>query len=219
MRPTPASAPSSPGRQPPHPHPLHRHPALRFNPQKHPPQPPPLRRSPNVLADAAAPADRHEPRQQRLRSHRQKIRQNHRLPSPSTPTSTSSAPPSPPRAPTGNDVGPEVSDNGFGMRPDTVARIFAPFSTTKFLPSPPRSLSSREPGLSGEQPLRRLRAIHPTPRAIVMSGYREPDTRRRCADLGGHEFIAKPFERAALLVKFPCPPPQPRRLRRSPPLP
>lgn len=50
-----------------------------------------------------------------------------------------------------------------------------------------------------------------------MSGYREPDTRRRCADLGAHEFMAKPFERAALLVKFPSP--QPRRLRRSPPLP
>ena len=50
-----------------------------------------------------------------------------------------------------------------------------------------------------------------------MSGYREPDTRRRCADLGAHEFMAKPFERAALLVKFPSPAAAPVAAQSTPP--
>jgi hypothetical protein len=101
------------------------------------------------------------------------------------------------------------------MRPDTVARIFAPFFTTKFLPSPPRSSSSRGPASPAKRPS--AASARSTPRVIVMSGYREPDTRRRCADLGAHEFMATPFERAALLVKFPSPAAAPVAAQSTPP--
>ena len=60
------------------------------------------------------------------------------------------------------------------------------------------------PGISGEETLRRLRKLNPTQRVIVMSGYSEQDTMRRCADLGVHEFMAKPFELTTLMAKFPA---------------
>jgi PAS domain S-box-containing protein len=61
------------------------------------------------------------------------------------------------------------------------------------------------PGISGEETLRRLRKINPSQRVIVMSGYSEQDTMRRCADLGATEFMSKPFELSVLLGKFPAP--------------
>ncbi len=61
------------------------------------------------------------------------------------------------------------------------------------------------PGISGEETLRRLRQINPDQRVIVMSGYSEQDTMRRCADLGASEFLSKPFELSLLLSKFPVP--------------
>ncbi|MCX6956060.1 MAG: CHASE domain-containing protein [Verrucomicrobia bacterium] len=59
------------------------------------------------------------------------------------------------------------------------------------------------PGISGEETLRRLRVLNPHVRVIVMSGYSEEDTMRRCAALGASEFMAKPFELSDLLGKFP----------------
>ena len=58
------------------------------------------------------------------------------------------------------------------------------------------------PGISGEETLVRLLKINPTQRVIVMSGYSEEDTMRRCAELGASEFMPKPFELETLLGKF-----------------
>jgi len=58
------------------------------------------------------------------------------------------------------------------------------------------------PGISGEETLVRLLKINSTQRVIVMSGYSEEDTMRRCAELGATEFMPKPFELATLLGKF-----------------
>jgi CheY-like chemotaxis protein len=71
-------------------------------------------------------------------------------------------------------------------------------------PTPPLAvlLDLTMPGLSGEETLRRLRVLNPTLRVIVMSGYSEQDTMRRCADLGVSDFMAKPFELSTLLAKF-----------------
>ena len=59
------------------------------------------------------------------------------------------------------------------------------------------------PGLPGDETLRRLLLLNPTQRILVMSGYGEPDTIRHCEALGASDFIAKPFELATLLEKFP----------------
>jgi CheY-like chemotaxis protein len=69
---------------------------------------------------------------------------------------------------------------------------------------PPRAvlLDMTMPGLSGDETLRRLRATNPTQRVVIMSGFSEQEAMQRCAELGVSEFMAKPFEIAALTEKF-----------------
>ncbi len=58
------------------------------------------------------------------------------------------------------------------------------------------------PGIGGEETLRRLRALAPSLPVIVMSGYSEGETMRRCASLGVSGYLAKPFEIADLLARI-----------------
>ncbi|MFZ5494413.1 MAG: CHASE domain-containing protein [Verrucomicrobiota bacterium] len=58
------------------------------------------------------------------------------------------------------------------------------------------------PGLPGDETLRHLRQIRPDLRAIIMSGYSEGETMRRCADLGVAGFLPKPFDVAALTTRL-----------------
>ena len=53
-----------------------------------------------------------------------------------------------------------------------------------------------------QEVLRRLRAASPTQRVVIMSGFSEQEAMQRCAELGVSEFMAKPFEIAALTEKF-----------------
>lgn len=55
------------------------------------------------------------------------------------------------------------------------------------------------PGLSGEETLRRLRMQGTTAKVILMSGYSENDSTRRCLELGAVAFVQKPFELDTLL--------------------
>ncbi|MBI2515713.1 MAG: CHASE domain-containing protein [Opitutae bacterium] len=57
------------------------------------------------------------------------------------------------------------------------------------------------PGLSGEETLRRLRLLDHRQKVVVMSGYSETETMRRCSSLGATGFLAKPFEIDALLAR------------------
>ncbi len=69
---------------------------------------------------------------------------------------------------------------------------------------PPRVvlLDMTMPGLSGDETLRRLRAVNPKQRVVIMSGFSEQEAMQRCAQLGVSEFLAKPFELAALIEKL-----------------
>jgi PAS domain S-box-containing protein len=57
------------------------------------------------------------------------------------------------------------------------------------------------PGLSGEETLRQLRVFDQRQKVVVMSGYSEVETMRRCASLGVAGFLAKPFEIDTLLSR------------------
>ena len=211
-----------------------------------------------------------------------------------------------PILPAGLYAGLEVSDNGSGMKPETLARIFEPFFTTKFtgrglglsavlgivqghcgalfvesqpglgstfcllLPiinpgtgekpaeKPPSSrqelrgtvlvvddeedvlqvsgamlqqhgatvllaadghkaleifLQQRDkidlilldltmPGLTGEEVLRRLQQLDARQKIVVMSGYSEEETMKRCAALGAAGFLRKPFELQTVVAKL-----------------
>jgi len=64
------------------------------------------------------------------------------------------------------------------------------------------------PGLSGEATLQQMRALKPTQRVIVISGYSPQDTKERCVALGGPtEFMPKPFEIKTLISKLSPPKP------------
>lgn len=58
------------------------------------------------------------------------------------------------------------------------------------------------PGLPGDETLRRLRLHRPHLRAIVMSGYSEGETMKRCAALGVVGYLPKPFDVSALRRKL-----------------
>ncbi len=58
------------------------------------------------------------------------------------------------------------------------------------------------PGIGGDETLRRLRALSPELPVVVMSGYSEGETMRRCASLGVAGYLAKPFEISDLLEKL-----------------
>jgi PAS domain S-box-containing protein len=58
------------------------------------------------------------------------------------------------------------------------------------------------PGLSGEETLRQLRMVAPTLPVVVMSGYSEAETTRRCASLGVSAYLPKPFELADLVARM-----------------
>ena len=58
------------------------------------------------------------------------------------------------------------------------------------------------PGISGEETLRRLRMLSRPHRVLVMSGYSEQETAKRCADLGTVGFLHKPFDLDELLDKI-----------------
>jgi CheY-like chemotaxis protein len=58
------------------------------------------------------------------------------------------------------------------------------------------------PGLSGEDVLRALHQSGAGPKVVVMSGYSEQETMRRCAELGAVGFLRKPFELATIIAKM-----------------
>ena len=58
------------------------------------------------------------------------------------------------------------------------------------------------PGLGGEETLRQLRAIAPRLPVVVMSGYSEGETMRRCASLGVASYLAKPFAIPELVARL-----------------
>ena len=58
------------------------------------------------------------------------------------------------------------------------------------------------PGIGGDETLRQLRAISPQLPVVVMSGYSEGETMRRCASFGVAGYLPKPFEIADLLARI-----------------
>ena len=56
------------------------------------------------------------------------------------------------------------------------------------------------PGITGEETLRRLRMLNHRHKVVVMSGYSEAATAKRCMNLGAVGFLAKPFEIAELVA-------------------
>ena len=58
------------------------------------------------------------------------------------------------------------------------------------------------PGLSGEETLRRLQPTNPRTKIVIMSGYSEEESMRRCAVLGVAGFLRKPFELRELVDKL-----------------
>jgi len=58
------------------------------------------------------------------------------------------------------------------------------------------------PGLSGEEILQELRRLDAPQKIIIMSGYSEDETMRRCAELGVVGFIGKPFELPDVVAKL-----------------
>jgi len=58
------------------------------------------------------------------------------------------------------------------------------------------------PGLTGEETLQRMREINPAVRVIIMSGYSEDETMRRCIALGVAGYLPKPFEIAELVARI-----------------
>jgi two-component system, cell cycle sensor histidine kinase and response regulator CckA len=58
------------------------------------------------------------------------------------------------------------------------------------------------PGRSGEETLRMIRERNPRQRVLMMSGYTEDETMTRCRAAGATDFIAKPFDVAALIEKL-----------------
>ncbi len=58
------------------------------------------------------------------------------------------------------------------------------------------------PGISGEEVLIRLRELNATQKIVIMSGYGEQETMRRCAELGVVGFVSKPFEIETVVTKL-----------------
>ena len=58
------------------------------------------------------------------------------------------------------------------------------------------------PGMSGEEVLIRLRELKATQKIIIMSGYGEQETMKRCAELGVVAFVSKPFEIETVVTKL-----------------
>jgi CheY-like chemotaxis protein len=58
------------------------------------------------------------------------------------------------------------------------------------------------PGLSGEEILLRLQKLEATQKIVIMSGYGEEETMKRCAELGAVGFISKPFEIQTVVTKL-----------------
>ncbi|MEO6992373.1 MAG: response regulator, partial [Lacunisphaera sp.] len=58
------------------------------------------------------------------------------------------------------------------------------------------------PGLSGEEILHQFRRMEATQKIVIMSGYGEEETMKRCAELGAVGFISKPFELHAVIAKL-----------------
>jgi PAS domain S-box-containing protein len=58
------------------------------------------------------------------------------------------------------------------------------------------------PGLSGEDVMRQLQQRNIHKKVVVMSGYSEEETMRRCAELGVAAFLRKPFELDAVVAKL-----------------
>ena len=58
------------------------------------------------------------------------------------------------------------------------------------------------PGLSGEDLLRRLQQLGARQKIIVMSGFSEDETMRRCSALGAVGFLRKPFELQTVIDKL-----------------
>ena len=54
------------------------------------------------------------------------------------------------------------------------------------------------PGLGGAEALRVIRSVNSSVPALVMSGFSEGETMKRCASLGVSGYLAKPFEISAL---------------------
>jgi DNA-binding response OmpR family regulator len=49
------------------------------------------------------------------------------------------------------------------------------------------------PGLSGEEVFMRLRALNPTVRVLIVSGFSSEQVVHRILEVGGRDFIQKPF--------------------------
>ena len=58
------------------------------------------------------------------------------------------------------------------------------------------------PGLDGAEVLRVIRALHPTARVLVMSGYSEQDVMTRLQGLGDVTILRKPFTQDMLLMRM-----------------
>ena len=58
------------------------------------------------------------------------------------------------------------------------------------------------PGLSSEEILLQLQQMQATQKIVIMSGYGEEETMKRCAELGVVGFISKPFELHAVIARL-----------------
>jgi CheY-like chemotaxis protein len=58
------------------------------------------------------------------------------------------------------------------------------------------------PGMSGEDVLMGLRELGATQSIVIMSGYGEQETMKRCAELGVVGFVSKPFEIETIITKL-----------------
>jgi DNA-binding NtrC family response regulator len=63
-------------------------------------------------------------------------------------------------------------------------------------------LDVKMPGIDGIETLKRIKAIQPDYEVIILSGHASLDLARRIVELGGFDYLLKPFDFEDLLVKI-----------------
>ncbi len=63
-------------------------------------------------------------------------------------------------------------------------------------------LDIKMPGIDGIETLKRIKAVRPDYEVIILSGHASLDLARRIVELGGFDYLLKPFDFEDLLIKI-----------------